>query len=442
MSEAPGPAVGDTVEATVDRLAYGGEGVARVEGLVVFVPWTAPGDRVEAHVVERKASWARTRLTGVLEPGPDRVEPGCPVYGVCGGCRLQHLSPEAQRRAKSRAVADSFARIAGVRLEETPECPPPIRPWHYRQRAVFSWRWRDERLVVGFHAAADPADLVAVDACPILAEPGNRALADLVVGLRRGLAQEDPTDGRLAIRCPLPGTVQAGVFAPDPRLARTLAKRCEEAAGIPVTWGAWTGEGGGIGLASDAPRLEVHVPYRGLSLRVGFDSFLQADREAAEVLYDAVLEELDPGPEDRVIDGYAGIGAVTCRLAADGIPVTAVEVHAGAASDLRANADAVDGAPVHVLQIPAERMDWSKPGPTAIVLNPPRSGCSGRVLEGVTRSPARRLVYVSCDPTTLARDVRRLGDRWRLEHLRVFDLFPQTPHVETVLRLERVRRPA
>jgi 23S rRNA (uracil1939-C5)-methyltransferase len=117
--------------------------------------------------------------------------------------------------------------------------------------------------------------------------------------------------------------------------------------------------------------------------------------------------------------------------------VTAVEAYSGAAADLRANTAAISGATVHVLELPAERVDWTRPRPDAILLNPPRTGCPQRVLEGVTRSPARRLVYVSCEPTTLARDVYRLGAAWRLESVRAFDLFPQTAHVETVVRLER-----
>jgi tRNA/tmRNA/rRNA uracil-C5-methylase (TrmA/RlmC/RlmD family) len=177
----------------------------------------------------------------------------------------------------------------------------------------------------------------------------------------------------------------------------------------------------------------------GLRLRVGFDSFLQADPVAAARLYDGVENALAAGPGDRVVDGYAGIGVLTCRLSRAGVRVTAVEAHAGAASDLRANAVAAGGEPVHVLELPAERVDWRRPRPDGVVVNPPRSGCAPGVLDSISRSSARRIVYVSCDPTTLARDVRRLGGAWRLESIRAFDLFPQTAHVETVASLSRER---
>ncbi|MDX1661863.1 MAG: hypothetical protein R3326_08740, partial [Gemmatimonadota bacterium] len=227
-----------------------------------------------------------------------------------------------------------------------------------------------------------------------------------------------------------------------PAVARRLAGLAAAHAGVPVTWGEWSFDGGPLSLADEAPRLEFQLGYRGMSLRVGFDSFLQADLEAADRLYDATLDALDARPGERVIDGYAGVGVVTCQLARRGIRVTAVEAHPGAASDLRANAARVaaeDGEEVHVLELPAERMDWTRPRPHAVVVNPPRSGCPERVVDSIRRSAADRVVYVSCDPTTLARDVRRFGDRWRVDDVRVFDLFPQTSHVETVARLVRER---
>jgi 23S rRNA (uracil1939-C5)-methyltransferase len=434
--------VGATVETSIERVAHGGEGVGQVEGLVVFVPWTAPGERVRAEIVERKPRWARARLIEVIEASPLRVTPGCPVFGTCGGCQLQHLGSEDQRRVKAQAVADALARIAQIDIPATIECQPAAAPWHYRQRATFTWRWDGERLELGFHAAALPRDrgapheLVDVHACPIFAEVGNRRLGALSEGLAAGLADELPIEGRLAIRALGGRPVDGGVFAPEATLAERLATRCSEGAGIDVTWGRWRT---GVPLACDprARRLHARIVYRGLNLRVGFDSFVQADLHGASRLYDVVLEELACRPGTRVIDGYAGVGVVACELARCQVQVTAVEAHPGAAADLRANTAGVANASVHVLELPAERVDWARPHPDAILLNPPRTGCPPRVLEGIARSSARRLVYVSCEPTTLARDVRRLGTAWRLESVRAFDLFPQTAHVETIVRLER-----
>jgi 23S rRNA (uracil1939-C5)-methyltransferase len=427
------------VELEVERIAYGGDGVGRADGLVVFVPWTAPGERVRARIVERHPRYARARLEGVLAGAGARVEPGCPVFGICGGCQIQHLDRPAQLAWKARAVVDAFERIARVPLPAPLACEPAAEPWHYRRRATFTWRRRENGSTLGFHAAEDPAAIVAVEACPIFAEPGNVALAGLEDALRKAPAadRDAPEEARVAVRS-LPGAdVQAGVFCDSAERARELAVHCEEATGIATTWGARGGAAGPFALAAGAPRLATRIEIGGLRLRVGFDSFLQADPVAAATLYDAVLQGLAARPGDRVVDGYAGIGALTCRLSLAGVRVTAVEAHPGAASDLRANASAAGGEPVHVLELPAERVDWRRPRPDAVVVNPPRSGCAPAVLDSIARSSARRLVYVSCDPTTLARDVRRLGNAWRLESIRAFDLFPQTAHVETVASLSR-----
>lgn len=455
----PGLEIGQVVEARIERIAHGGEGVAHVGGMVVFVPWTAPGDLVRAEIVERQPRWARARRLELLEPSPDRVEPGCPVFGVCGGCQLQHLGVEDQRAVKARAVTDALVRIGRLALPAPVVCQSAAAPWHYRQRASFSWLWKGGRLTLGFHAApwpVDPAstatcDIVDVHACPIFVEAGNTRLAALREALAAELADHaDPVEGRMALRAPGSDLVQGGVFTDDVKLAERLARTCAQRASIPVTWGRWI-PGGRLAIAAGAPRLHARLDYRGLSLRAGFDSFLQADLAGAERLYDAVLEELRAESGHRIIDGYAGIGVVACELAARGVAVTAVESHPGAAADLRANAAALAGSAlrlaagsrtrkagrVHVLELPVERVDWSQPRPNAIVVNPPRAGCPPRVLEAITRSSARRLVYVACEPTTLARDLRRLSMRWRLASVRAFDLFPQTAHVETVARLER-----
>ncbi|MFN2422123.1 MAG: class I SAM-dependent RNA methyltransferase, partial [Gemmatimonadota bacterium] len=175
--------IGAVFEAEIERVAHGGEGVAHLEGLVVFVPWTAPGDVVRGEIVELRARWARARLVEGLEPAPRRVAPGCPVFTTCGGCQLQQLSPDDQRAVKAQAVADALARIARVEPPASIECRPAAEPWHYRQRATFTWRWDGQRLGLGFHAAAlphgtvSPRDLVDVHACPIFAEAGNSRLA-------------------------------------------------------------------------------------------------------------------------------------------------------------------------------------------------------------------------------------------------------------------------
>ena len=423
------------VQAEIVSLAHGGEGVARVDGRVVFIPLAAPGDTVLARIVEDHPRWARARLEEILRPSPDRIQPKCPLHAECGGCGLQHVPSAVQRHAKAAAVTDLLERIGGRPPPATIVCEPAPREWAYRQRAVLSWRLSDEGVVVGFHRAGDPMAVVDVPACPVLDGRIGARLATVRSTLEAALLDQQPPaiEGRLALRA-LPGhEVDAGVFAADPAAARRIAGLLA-ARGVPATWGRW--DRAGLRLADGAPRREVRLAYRDLNLRVGFDSFLQVDLEAAAGLYQAALEMLDTAPGEAVIDAYAGIGVLACELARSGARVTAVESHPGAAGDLRANA-AGTGGDVHVLEIAADRLDWRRPRPDRIVVNPPRGGCARRVIEGIARSGARRLVYVACDPATLARDVRRLGTGWRIDRVRAFDLFPQTAHVETILALTR-----
>lgn len=440
-------AAAETVfEATVQRLAYGGEGVTHLEGLVVFVPWTVPGEKVRATVVERHTRYARARLDAVLKPAASRVEPRCPVFGRCGGCQLQHLTAVAQREAKAQAVIDAMERIGGEPALGHLTCEPASKEWLYRERTVISWRWTDQRLEFGYHHTDAPDQIVSINRCPIVDDHIDSQLLTWRAALEEALGAapiapgSEVREGRLALRRLPRGPIQAALFVDPIPLAHQLARALEDKTGIETTWGGWSAESS-LTLASSAPRWTSRFVYRGLKLRCGFDSFVQANFSGADRLYDAVIEAAKPGPGVRVIDAYAGIGVVTCQLAAAGAIVTAIEAHSGTASDLRANAHANGaGASVHVLELPADRVEWARPRPEVVILNPPRGGCPKRVLAGISRSSAKRLVYVACDPTTLARDVRRLGTSWQLESLRAFDLFPQTAHVETVTVLSRSKR--
>ncbi len=402
-------AVETTVEATVQRLAYGGEGVTHIDGLVVFVPWTVPGEKVRATVVERHSRYARARLDAVLEPAPTRVEPRC-----------------AQREAKTQAVIDAMERIGGQGALGCLVCEPAANDWQYRQRAVISWRWTDDELEFGYHHTDKPDRIVSINRCPIVDDHLDSQLPTLRAALEVAFRdapvafESGNTEGRLALRRLLSGPIQVGLFVDPVDIARHLARVLEDETDIETTWGRWSPDSS-LTLANEAPRLTNRFQYRGLNLRCGFDSFVQTNLSGAESLYDAVIEAVEPGPGVRIIDAYAGIGVVTCELAAAGAVVTAIEAHSGTASDLQANAHAnVATGSVHVLKLPADRVEWARPRPEIVVLNPPRGGCPKRV--------------------TLARDVRRLGGNWQLESLRAFDLFPQTAHVETVAVLSRSKR--
>ncbi len=388
--------VGRELELEVESLAAGGEGVARAPGgAVVFVPWTAPGDRVRVRITESRRRFARATLVELIEPSPDRRAPECEAFGECGGCSWQHLAPDAQLDAKRRIVVDAIERIGRLEVPGPVALFPSPRPYGTRTRA----RLLVEGGRVGYRRRRSRA-LRAVSACPILAPELERELARLAASPPRRDGEIElflDAEGR-AWRTPLGGAHR------EPR-PRTMA--C----------GA-------------------------LRLRVSEGAFSQSHATLVERLADEVTRAAGAGA--LALELYAGCGLFTLGLAGSFQRVVAIESSRAAAADLRVN---LAGAPhVDVFEARVEAALGCEPvvslRPDVVVLDPPRVGVDAEAIETLARLGADRIVYVSCDPATLARDVARLGAAGhRLSQLSVFDCFPQTPHVEVLALLERQGAP-
>lgn len=408
-----------------------GEGVGRLEdGRAVFVPGAVPGDVVEVEGVREGGRWARGRLTRVVEPSVDRRDPACPLFGACGGCHLQHVTYRSQVEWKGRRIADALTRVGGIPVE-----PPPVEPasseWRYRNRMSFTLkRLRGGRVVAGLHAAGRPGRIVDVaDQCLL---PEAEVLR-VWVSLRASWG---------------PG---ARLLPPGGELRLTL-RRAGEGAVLVVEGGEPGGDAEALlsrvpGLVSIAHRPsqgelrhlagagETEDRWFGEAVPVSSTAFMQVNREAAEALHLAVLKEFGNPAGLRVVDGYAGVGAYARRLARHGATVTAIELDPFAAAAARHEApDGLEVREGRVEDILGELLPADR-----VILNPPRSGVDERVTDLLRESPVGRILYVSCDPATLARDLARLGSGYSLRTVRGFDLFPQTTHVETLVVLEPVR---
>ena len=374
----------------IERLASGGEGVGREEGgRVVFVPFTAPGDLALVRVLEEHKRFARAELVEILEPGPERVEPRCPLVGECGGCAWQHLSYAEQCRAKAERVRDAFVRVAGQSLPAPVECTPSPEPFGYRSRARVGFRDG----VVGFRRIRSHS-LCAASSCPVLVPALDEAL------------------GRLAAKPP----------AGDGEL--TLA----------------AGDDGSVCITGDGrkgPAIEILAGET--PVRVSPGVFFQANALLRSRLAGAVHEMAGEGT--RALELFSGSGYFTVGLAERFEQVLVVESHGRAARDLAANLAAAGRDNVEVVTGLAERkLDSPRLrdfAPELVVLDPPRKGLDRTAADRIADLGAPRIVYVSCDPATHARDCGRLAERgYRLTSLRAFDLFPQTPHVEAIAVLE------
>jgi 23S rRNA (uracil1939-C5)-methyltransferase len=402
-----------TARIAIESIAAGGDGVGRSDGLAVFVPRTAPGD-VAVVQMTRSRRFARGLLVSLEAASESRVEPPCPHYTIdrCGGCQIQHLSYGAQLRAKSGIVGEALRRI-GRRAVENPDVEPSDGEWRYRRKLTLHLRRTGGRWIAGLHPYDDPDAVFDLHDCPIT----DRQVLTVWAELRNAFdALPRERTLRVAVRLLDEG---AAVIVEGGRTWREPERVLAIAPSVTELW--WKPEAGRTRL----------LAQRGAQSGGGA-SFAQVNAAVAQRLQGHVLALVRAHHPARVIDAYAGQGATTLPLAADGREVVAIELDSDAAARLRSRLRPPSTA------IAGRVEDHLAPALPAdvVLLNPPRGGLDARVtmaLQEVARGPSA-LVYTSCDPATLGRDLARLT-RFRLASVRSYDMFPQTAHVETVCEL-------
>jgi 23S rRNA (uracil1939-C5)-methyltransferase len=400
----------ERLDLRLEGMAYGGEAFGRdAAGRMVFVPFALPGERISAQVTEVHAHWCRARLIEVLEPSADRVTPRCRHFGGCGGCHYQHLRPPAQPVIKQGILRTQLERLGGFRDPAVSPTEASPLAWSYRNHVQFS-QTADGRL--GFQAAHSH-QILPVEECH-LPEPA--------IGAVWPVLQIDPIPGlgRVALRCAGEETQIIFHAEVDPAVELELDLRASA---------VWLGPGGAHVLAGD-PALIFSV--RGRMFRVHAGSFFQVNTALTSSLVDLVLDGLQICPGQTVFDLYAGVGLFGAFVAEQGAQVLAVEQSPSACDDLAFNLDGFDG--VSLYQAGVEQALAALPAhPDAAIVDPPRAGLGREVTTALSAHAPARLVYVSCDPSTLARDGRMLADAgYQLERVTPVDLFPQTFHIESV----------
>jgi len=403
------------MEVVIESIAAGGDGVARADGLVVFVPRTAPGDVAEIEI-EPRGRFARGVLRQLRTPSPDRVTPRCPHYDGdrCGGCQLQHLAYAAQLTAKSRIVADALRRI-GRRDVRTPVVHASPDEWGYRRKLTLALRRQGGAWVAGLHRYDAPDRVFALRECPI-AHDDVLAVWREVMGASDALPEAARLRGAVRVDARRASLVLEG-GGRWPRLDEFLAR----VPGVDAVW--WQAEGGPLAPVRERARDAGAAPGA---------SFAQVNPRVAAHLQRHVLERVRAHGPRAVVDAYAGLGDTAAALAAEGCRVTAIELDAAAAAWCAERLS-------HPSRAIAGRVEDALPAALpadVVILNPPRAGVDRRVTATLAAAaPApRAILYVSCDPATLARDVARLAG-WRIASLAAFDMFPQTAHVECVCEL-------
>ena len=447
--------MGQELELTVDSLAYGGNGVARLNGFVVFVRRGLPGDTVRARVTKVKRNHAEALAVELLRPGAERVEAPCAHYPACGGCRFQDLAYEAQVEAKGGQVRDALVRLGGI-----PE--PPLEPivpaesvFHYRNKLEYSFTQYVDGPTLGFHKAGRWDEVLEVEKCWLTTDLGN-AIRNAVrewareegleaydqeaqTGyLRHLVVREGRNTGQALVQLVTgPGErFETGYFV-------EVLRRFPEVRSIH-----WA--------INDTPAEVTNLPTKllwgddwieeelcGLRVRVRPNVFLQTNTAMAERLYALAGEYAGLTGGETVWDLYCGIGTIGLSMAPRALTVWGIEVSEESVACALENADLNGIANAaffagNVGQVVEELRERSG-DPDVVVVDPPRAGLSGKAVRRIGRLEPERLVYVSCNPTTLAGNVKELARDWGLELRRVtpVDMFPHTPHVEAVALLTR-----
>jgi len=444
---------GEEVELRIDSLAYGGNGVGRLDGFVVFVRGGLPGDVVRARATKVKRGFAEATRTALLEPGPDRVPAPCRHFGVCGGCRFQDYAYDRQLASKEEQVRDALVRLG--RFAEPPLAPivPSAQEYGYRNKLEYSFARGEDGLVLGFHRAGRWDEVIDVEECLLTTDVGN-AIREAVKRWARaeGLEPYDQETGAGYLRHLV---VREGrntgqvlvvlVTAPGERfdadfLVETLTAFPEVRS---IHW-----------AVNDRPAEVTNLPTRvlwgedgieeelcGLRFRIRPNAFLQTNTAMAEVLYGLARESAALTGGETVYDLYCGTGTIGLSLAASAASVWGVEISeesvACAIENLALNG--IENAQFfagNVGQSLEELREKAGP-PDVVVVDPPRAGLAGKALRRTGALQAPRLVYVSCNPTTLASDLAVLRDDfgYALERCTPVDMFPHTPHIESVSSL-------
>ena len=432
---------GEQLEVEIDSLAFGGRGVARADGMVVFVAGALPGDRVRAEITKAKRRFAEARTVELLRPGPDRIDDRC-VHGgePCPGAPWQGLPYERQLAHKREQVDEALRRIGDLDGFELEEIEPAVEQWRYRNKLEYSFGEHDGEPILGFHARGRWDLIVDVEDCRLASERGNAARNAVREWARSESVPAYDRRGRT-------GVLRNLIVREGWRTGQIQTRLVTSAARFPKPpvdlHTAIEGDSGGTdGPTGVLGEERLREELSGLRLEMSHGAFFQTNTEMAERLYAIAAEYAGLSDSERVFDLYCGIGTIGLTMARQAGEVWGLEIVPEAIADAERNAESNKIENVHFMTGSARtgvRPLIEQAGkPDVVVIDPPRAGLSQKIVRRVLECEAKKIVYVSCNPTTLAPNAAQLVEAgYALRRVKPVDMFPQTPHIECVALLEK-----
>jgi 23S rRNA (uracil1939-C5)-methyltransferase len=427
----------DLLTGEITGMAFGGSGILKMDGFVVFVPFTVPGDRIVCRIIQRKKNFAFGELVELLQPGPERIQPLCPYFGTCGGCQLQQMTYTGQLEHKRQVVEDALKRMGRLNIQTIPRVVPSEAQWAYRRHITLSLRPNHEGTLTAGYIALDQHSLLSIQQCPIFAAPENPIISK-IQRLVHTIKTQRPNEGRVIILKHPNGqnfilSFHFQSLPPQaPKQIEDFLSRDPSITGIAIS-----APGYFKGWGNTLSRWDIE----GLTIEFHPGAFIQNHPEQSLNIYKAIVEMAKGIQDTHVLDLYCGIGITSLMLARLGKKVLGVESNPEAIRQANANArlNAVTGVEFMVGDVKKVLPQIIKDRPAElIIINPPREGMEKKVVQILLENPAQELIYISCMPSTLARDLKELCEKkYRLDYCQAYDMFPQTGHVETLVRLCR-----
>jgi len=432
---------GAEYELEIESVSSDGNGVGHIDGMAVFVPLTAAGDRIRARIVRAKRSYAEAELLSIVRPSADRTEPLCGHFYECGGCALMHMSYEAQLRAKRGMIENAMRRIGGFAYFALNSMTGAENTLRYRNKTIFHAGEKNGAPIFGFYAPKSHRVIPLRD-CPIGAEENKALIAAVTEYISETGAKVQSLFTRRSRKS---GEVMAVICA-DRELPGKDGLVSHLRAALPqlscVTESVRRGRREIKRVLFGKGYIEDEL--LGISYRISPDSFFQINPEMTEKLYTKAIELADISSGDSVMDIYCGIGTISLTAAKKAARVTGIEIVEQAIADAKENAarNGIENAEFHASSaediVPALTERGERPD--IVILDPPRKGSDEKTIEAILKSAPKRIVYVSCSPSTLARDAKALRDGgYEIREAHGFDMFPNTNHVETVCLLSKLK---